>query len=411
MDIFIFFSILISLAAFFSYINVKLLKLPSSILFIIMGTIIALALIAAGHYFPSFTKFIQHTLSEIDFSEFLLGILLSFLLFAGSFRLKLSAMRASGKSIAIFSTVGVLISTFLIGTIAFYLLQVFAIDVPYVNCLLFGALISPTDPVAVLSILKRSKISPAIKIKIEGESLFNDGMGIVVFITIMQVASSGIENITLSSVSLLFLREAVGGIIAGLLIGYAGFKLVHSIDHFQTEILITLAMVMGGYSLCRYLHVSGPLAMVVAGLITGNKSLREAMSDTTRDYMEKFWEITEDILNAILFILIGLQLAIISFKFDLLIIGLIMAVLLIVVRYISLLFPTALFFLKSDLKNRTLHIMTWGGLRGGISIALALSLPQSMYKDLFVPVTFTIVLFSIIVQGFSMQWFVKKITK
>ena len=375
-----------------------------------MGTMLSLILIAAGHLFPSVTTFIKQELSAIDFSEFLLGILLSFLLFAGSLRLNMNQMLASAKSITVFATVGVLISTFLMGTLAFYVLQIFSIDIPFINCLLFGALISPTDPIAVLSILKEARISDAIRIKIEGESLFNDGIGIVVFVTIMQLAGSGIENLNVGSIVLLFFREAVGGIIAGFIIGYVGYRLLRSIDHFQTEILITLAMVMGGYSLCHFLHVSGPLAMVVAGLITGNKSMENAMSDITRDYTEKFWEITEDVLNAILFILIGLQLAIISFKFNLLIIGLVMAFLLILVRYISLLVPAFSFFFKKDLKNKTLEIMTWGGLRGGISIALALSLPQSMYKDIFVPVTFIIVLFSIIVQGFSMKWFMKKIS-
>ena len=410
MHIFIFFSILITLAAVFAYINVRFFKLPLGILFITMGAIISLALMTAGHLFPSFTQLIKQKLSSIDFSEFLLGIVLSFLLFAGSLRLNLTQIKASAKSITVFATVGVLISTFLIGTLAFYLLHLFKLDVPYINCLLFGALISPTDPVAVLSILKEAKIPDSIKIKIEGESLFNDGIGIVAFVTIMQVAGNGIENLNFSSVLFLFLREAVGGIIAGFIIGYIGYRLVRSIDHFQTEILITLAMVMGGYSLCHFLHVSGPLAMVVAGLITGNKSLEEAMSDITRDYTEKFWEITDEILNAILFILIGLQLVIISFQFNLLIIGLIMAILLILVRYISLWLPAFSFFFKKDLKDKTLEIMTWGGLRGGISIALALSLPQSMYKEFFVPVTFVIVLFSIIVQGFTMKWFVKKLS-
>ncbi len=410
MHIFIFFSILITLAAVFAYINVRFFKLPLGILFITMGAIISLALMTAGHLFPSFTQLIKQKLSSIDFSEFLLGIVLSFLLFAGSLRLNLTQIKASAKSITVFATVGVLISTFLIGTLAFYLLHLFKLDVPYINCLLFGALISPTDPVAVLSIFKEAKIPDSIKIKIEGESLFNDGIGIVAFVTIMQVAGNGIENLNFSSVLFLFLREAVGGIIAGFIIGYIGYRLVRSIDHFQTEILITLAMVMGGYSLCHFLHVSGPLAMVVAGLITGNKSLEEAMSDTTRDYTEKFWEITDEILNAILFILIGLQLVIISFQFNLLIIGLIMAILLILVRYISLWLPAFSFFFKKDLKDKTLEIMTWGGLRGGISIALALSLPQSMYKEFFVPVTFVIVLFSIIVQGFTMKWFVKKLS-
>ncbi|HEY8689777.1 MAG TPA: sodium:proton antiporter [Chitinophagaceae bacterium] len=410
MHIFIFFSIIITLAAAFAYINVRLLKLPLSILFISMGAIISLVLITAGHLFPSSTQFIKQELASIDFSEFLLGILLSFLLFAGSLRLSLKQMKASAKSITVFATIGVLISTFLIGTAAYYLLHLFNLDVPYINCLLFGALISPTDPVAVLSILKEAKISDSIKIKIEGESLFNDGIGIVVFVTILQVAGNGIENLHFSSVAILFLREAVGGIIAGFIIGYIGYRLVRSIDHFQTEILITLAMVMGGYSLCHFLHVSGPLAMVVAGLITGNKSMDGAMSDITRDYTEKFWEITDEILNTILFILIGLQLVIISFQFNLLAIGLITAILLIIVRYISLFLPAFSFFFKKDMKDKTLEIMTWGGLRGGISIALALSLPQSMYKEIFVPVTFVIVLFSIVVQGLSMKWFVKNLS-
>ena len=410
MHIFIFFSILITLAALFAYINVRLFKLPLGILFITMGTIISLVLITAGHLFPATTLLIKQELALIDFSEFLLGILLSFLLFAGSLHLNLKLLKSAAKSITVFATVGVLISTFLIGTAGFYLLHLFKLDVPYINCLLFGALISPTDPVAVLSILKEAKLSDSIKIKIEGESLFNDGIGIVVFVTILQVAGNGIENLNFSAVAILFLREAVGGIIAGFIIGLIGYKLVKSIDHFQTEILITLAMVMGGYSLCHFLHISGPLAMVVAGLITGNKSIDSAMSDTTREYTEKFWEVTDEILNAILFILIGLQLVIISFQFNLLIIGLIMAILLIIVRYISLLLPAFSFLFKKDLQDKTLEIMTWGGLRGGISIALALSLPQSMYKEIFVPVTFVIVLFSIIVQGFSMKWFVKKVT-
>jgi CPA1 family monovalent cation:H+ antiporter len=411
MQIFIFFSILISLAALFAYVNVRFLKMPSGILFILMGTMIALASIIAGHFFPPFTQMIKHRLSAIDFSEFLLGILLSFLLFAGSFHLNLAQIRASAKSITVFATIGVLISTFMIGSIAFYTLDLFSIDVPYINCLLFGSLISPTDPVAVLSILKESKVPGSIRIKIEGESLFNDGIGIVIFITIAQVAANGVGNLDFLSVLWLFLREAVGGVVAGVIIGYIGFRLMKSIDHFQTEILITLAMVMGGYSLCHFLHVSGPLAMVVAGLITGNKSRHEAMSDITKDYLGKFWEITDEILNAVLFILIGLQLVIISFRFNFLLIGLIMAILLMVVRFVSLWLPATFFFLKKDMNDKTLEIMTWGGLRGGISIALALSLPESIYKDIFVPVTFVIVLFSIIVQGFSMKWFVKKVTK
>jgi monovalent cation:H+ antiporter, CPA1 family len=271
-------------------------------------------------------------------------------------------------------------------------------------------LISPTDPIAVIGILRKANISKSIEIKITGESLFNDGIAVVVFATILEVATAGIESFSASSVALLFLQEAIGGLVAGLIIGYFGFRLMKSIDHFQTEILISLAMVMGGYSLCRFLHVSGPLAMVVAGLITGNKGRREAMSDVTRDYLGKFWEVTDDILNAILFTLIGLELVVVSFQFNYLLIGLIIALLLIIARYISLWIPSHLFGFKKNLEKRTLEIMTWGGLRGGISIALALSLQNAMYKDIFVGITFVIVLFSILVQGFTIGRFIRFIT-
>lgn len=408
MDIFTLFSVLISLAAFFSYVNVRLFKLPTGIILILMGSIVSILLIITGQLSPSFTDFIRQKLSLINFSDFLLGILLSFLLFAGSLHVDIRALKDSAVSIVSFATVGVIISTFLIGTGVYYLLQLFGFNLPYIACLLFGALISPTDPIAVMGILKKAGIPTSMETKITGESLFNDGIGVVVFATILQIAIKGVEHFNMSSALLLFMRESAGGITAGLIIGYVGYRLMKSIDHFQTEILISLAMVMGGYSFCHYLHVSGPLAMVVAGLFTGSKSRKEAMSDTTRDYLEKFWEITNEALNAILFMLIGLELVIVDFKPLYIIIGLIAAIMLVMVRFISLWIPAYLFRFKQKLENRTLEIMTWGGLRGGISIALALSLQNKAYKDIFVEMTFVIVLFSILVQGFTMERLVTK---
>ena len=407
MQLFLIFSVLISLAAFFSYINVRIMRLPQGISLMLMGTIVSVSLILTGKFSADFTESIRVELLAIDFSEFLLGILLSFLLFAGSLHVKVDDMWSSAKSILSFATLGTLISTLLVGSAVYYLFPFFGFNIPFIACILFGALISPTDPIAVIGILRRADLSKSIEIKITGESLFNDGIGVVVFMTVLEIAVRGIEQFDAGSVIILFLREAVGGIAAGLAIGFIGFKMMKSINHFQTEILISLAMVMGGYSMCHFLHVSGPLAMVVAGLVTGNKGRREAMSDVTRDYLEKFWEVTDEILNALLFMLIGLELVVVSFQFSYILVGLAASILLVIARYFSLWIPAVVFRFKKELENKTLEIMTWGGLRGGISIALALSLPPEDYKSVFVAVTFIIVLFSILIQGFTIGRVIK----
>lgn len=411
MSIFLLFSLLISFAAVFSYVNIKWLRLPSGIALMLIGALLSVVLILSGGFSARFGSYIKTQLAVIDFSEFILGILLSFLLFAGSLHVSYHKLKNSARSILSFSTVGVMLSTFLVGAGSYYLFALFGEQVPFVYCLLFGALISPTDPIAVLGILKKAGISESIEIKITGESLFNDGIGVVVFATISQMILQGIDHVSAGSVLRLFAQEALGGIAAGLVIGFAGYKLMKSIDHFQTEILITLAMVMGGYSICHYLHVSGPLAMVVAGIFTGYKGLTEAMSDITRDYVEKFWEVTDEILNAILFMLIGLQLITLNVHLYYVVIGLVLAVCLVVFRYLSLLIPAVLFRFRKSLEDKTLEIMSWGGLRGGISIALALSMPPGPFKDAFVMITYTIVLFSILVQGLTMERFVRKLKK
>lgn len=409
MEMFSLFSILISLAAVFSYMNVRLFRLPSGILLMLMGTVVSLVIIIAGQLSPAVTAYIKQELALIDFSQFLLGILLSFLLFAGSLHVNFDDLKRSGLSIISFATMGTILSTVFIGTIVYYLFAAMNAPIPYIGCLLFGALISPTDPIAVLGILKKANIAHSVEIKITGESLFNDGIGVVIFMTLAQISSLGIEHTSMVQVGGLFLREAVGGIFIGVVIGFIGYWLMKSIDHFQTEILISLAMVMGGYSLCHYLHVSGPLAMVVAGLWTGNQGRALAMSDTTRDYLEKFWEVTDEVLNAVLFMLIGLELVTVNFTWNYLTIGLLAAVAMLVARYCSLWIPAQLFRFKQSLEPRTLEIMTWGGLRGGISIALALALPKSAETDVIVSVAFVMVLFSILVQGFTMERFVRYI--
>lgn len=374
-----------------------------------MGLVVSIGLISIGKLSPGFTQSIKDSLLALDFSEFILGIVLIFLLFAGSLHVKLDDIKASAKSIFSFATIGTLISTCLIGTLAFFLLPFIGIVAPFLACLLFGALISPTDPIAVIGILGKSNLSKSIETNIVGESLFNDGIGVVVFITLLGISSTGLENMSVSSIGILFAQEAIGGSLVGLAIGYLGFKLMKSIDDFQSEILISLAMVMGGYSLCSAIHVSGPLAMVVAGLFTGNKGKNEAMSDITMDYLGKFWEVLESILNAVLFMLIGLEMVIVHLQFNYLLVGLALAISLVVARYISLVLPTFLFGLHKKFKKGTLIIMSWGGLRGGISIALALSLPTESQREVFVPITFTVVFFSIVVQGLTMGKLIKRI--
>ena len=377
----------------------------------IMGSITALGMIFISYFFPAVTHPLRERLAQIDFSEFLLGVLLSFLLFAGSLHVQLADLKKSAKVIITFASVGTLISTAVVGIALYYLTIFIALPIPFLYCLLFGALISPTDPIAVMGILKEAGLSKDIETKIVGESLINDGIGVVIFVTILQIVAVGHENFGVIDITLLFLQEAVGGVVTGLLIGYAGFILMKSIDHFQTEILISLAMVMGGYSFCHYIHVSGPLAMVVAGIITGNTGAAKAMSDNTRDYLGKFWEVTDEILNAILFMLIGLEIVFVDFRVGYILISIITVVLIVLSRFISLYGTSLLFRFKQEISNNTLKIMTWGGLRGGISIALALSIPPNPYKELIVSITFVIVLVSIVGQGLTIERFIKHINR
>jgi monovalent cation:H+ antiporter, CPA1 family len=408
MEMFVVFAILITLAAIFSYINIRTLKLPSAIALMLMGTFAAIVVIIIGKVSPSFSQRVQEEVLMIDFSEFLLGILLSFLLFAGSLHVYFPDLKSQAKAVIGFATIGTLISTFVMGMVLFWMLPLFQIEVPLIYCIIFGALISPTDPIAVMSILGKSNLPKSIQVTITGESLFNDGIGVVIFATLLQISIRGIENVSGMDMAALFVQEAIGGLVVGLIIGYIGYRMMKKIDHFQTEILISLAIVMGGYSLCHFIHVSGPLAMVVAGLVTGNIGRREAMSDTTRDYLEKFWQVIDESLNAVLFLLMGLEIVTISVQFNYLIIGLVAAMLLLGVRYVSLTIPSFAFLLRKQMKGGALNIMTWGGLRGGISLALVLSLPPNEYKSVLVSITFVVVLFSVLVQGLTIEQFIKK---
>ncbi|MDO7845078.1 sodium:proton antiporter [Hymenobacter sp. M29] len=402
MSLFSFLAALLTLAGLFSYLNARFLRQPAGIMFLLLGVVAAMGVLAVGQVVPGFAAQVKATLVQFDFTEFLMGSVLSFLLFAGSLHVRAEALKAVWRSIAAYSTLGVLLATGLVGLGTYCLLHLAGAPLALLPCLLFGALIAPTDPIAVLGILKTTDLDPKIETNLAGESLFNDGFGVVVFVTLLEIATPGSAP-TAGSVGLLLLQEAGGGLLAGAALGYLGYRLIKTIDHFQTEVILTLALVMGGYALCHALHVSGPLAMVVAGLIIGNVSRSEAVSDTTRDYLEKFWEALDEVLNAVLFVLMGLELVVVGFSPFYLGLGLAAAVLALLVRYVALAVPTRLLGLSKQLPARTLAILSWGGLRGGISLALALGLPPALHPEVFVPMTFAVVLFSAVVQGLTLK--------
>ncbi|MEO6949705.1 MAG: sodium:proton antiporter [Ginsengibacter sp.] len=401
------FSILICLAALFAYINHRFLKLPSSIGLMLLALLTSFILIGAGIIYPYFLQNITGLLTSFDFSKLLLESMLSFMLFAGAIHIKIDQLKKEKLSVILFSTLSVLLSAFIIASAIYGLLSLFNTPAHFIYCLLFGALISPTDPIAVLGILKSAEISKSLEMKIAGESLFNDGVAVVVFLTIVKIAGDP-DSFHISDIAILFIREALGGLILGLAIGYLGFILMRSIDNYKVEVLITIAVVMGGYSLANLLHVSGPLAMVAAGILIGNQGKQLAMSNTTIEYVDKFWELVDETLNAILFVLIGLELLVVHFIPLYILIGLITIVLVLATRYISIFLPAQLIRLQEKIDQRTILILTWGGLRGGISIALALSLKPEMQKDLWVTLTYFVVAFSILVQGLTIGKLAKK---
>ena len=402
MSLFTFSAALLTLAALFSYLNARFLRQPAGIMFLLLGVAAAVGVLAGGRIVPGFTDAVRTTLVQFDFTEFLMGSVLSFLLFAGSLHVRVEALKAVWRSIAAYSTLGVLLATGLVGVGTYGLLYLAGVGLPLLPCLLFGALIAPTDPIAVLGILKTTDLDKNIETNLAGESLFNDGFGVVVFATLLELATPG-ETPSAGSAALLLLREAGGGLLAGAVLAYVGYQLIRTVDHFQTEVILTLALVMGGYALCHALGVSGPLAMVVAGLAIGNVSRSEAVSDTTREYLEKFWEALDEVLNAVLFVLMGLELVVIGFSPFYLGLGVAAAVLALLVRYVALALPTRLLGLSRQLPPRTLVILSWGGLRGGISLALALGLPDGLHPEVFVPMTFAVVLFSAVVQGLTLK--------
>ena len=392
-------TVLVCLSAVFGYLNYRLLGLPTKIGLMVIALAMSLVLVALNGLGVSIAGEARAFVEGIDFNLALMQGMLSFLLFAGALHLNLDDLFEQRWIIAILASVGVVSSTFIVGTLAYYLFGFLGLELRYIDCLLFGALISPTDPIAVGGILKLAKAPKSLETKITGESLFNDGVGIVVFLVLLDIAVSG--EFSATGVVVLFAEEAIGGTVIGLAIGYAAYRMLRSTDQYEVEILITLALVMGGYALASSVQASGPIAVVVAGLLIGNHGRSFAMSDHTRQHLDSFWELVDEMLNAILFVLIGLELVAVSLRAEYLQAILVAIPLVLFSRFVAVGLPIQLLSRVREFSNRATLILTWGGLRGGISVALALSLPVGETRDAILTITYGIVAFSIIVQGLT----------
>lgn len=399
-------TILICLSALFAYINHRFLKLPFVIGIFLLSTVLSLAVISSRFWLDIPVEEIKQYIEKAEINKIILDYLLGFLLFAGALQTNWSKLKEQIRPIATFALGGVFLSTVIISLLFYSLTLLFNVQIDYIYCLIFGALISPTDPIAVLGILSKMDVPKKTESTIVGESLFNDGVGVVIFISLLEVLNSG--EFSLSNFSILFVQEAVGGIIMGFGLGYLLYTLMKSIDHYETEILLTLAFVMAGYSFCNYLHLSGALSMVVMGLIVGNFKPEKSMSDVTQKYVHKFWELLDVILNAVLFIIIAFVLIQIEFKANYFIIGLLCVFIVLFARIVVVFLPHLVYPKLLKLTNQEAKIITWGGLRGGLSLALVLSLPENGTKNILLIATYCCVLFSIVVQGLTIEKLAKK---
>ena len=403
-------AILIVLAAALGYFNHRVLKLPSTVGLTVMGAVASMLVVLFDRLLPAsmLAENLSTFLKELDFHSTLMEGMLSFLLFAGAMHVDWSHMRKGRWPILFFSTVGVLISTALVG-FAFQLLTgALGIEITLIWCFVFGALISPTDPVAVMGVMKRAAMPHTLQATVAGESLFNDGVGVVLFSILLAIAL-GTEPFSLSLAAGHFFQEAIGGAVLGLAAGWIAFQAMRSIDEYNIEVMISLAVVMGGYSLAMALHVSGPVAMAVAGLVIGNAGVAHAMSDVTRDYLIKFWALIDEILNAVLFLLIGLEVIALALDGSLILAGLGAIIIVMTARAISVGVPLKAMKRGIDMGPLAFPTLVWGGLRGGISVALALSLPDSPIRTTLLVATYAVVLFAVIVQGGTIRWLIERI--
>jgi len=398
-------ALLVTLAALFSYINHRWIRWPTTIGLMVIALVMSLVLVLLGELGFGLEQQAEEILARVEFDEALLHGMLGFLLFAGALHVELNDLAREKWIIASLASVGLLTSTVLVGGITWIVLPLLGLELPFVYCLLFGALISPTDPIAVLGILKTAGAPRSLETKITGESLFNDGVAVVVFLALLESVTG--HEATLGSVVRLFTQEAIGGGILGLGCGTLAYRMIRDVDSYEVEILITLALAMGSYALAGVLHASGPIAAVMAGLLMGNQGRQFAMSTKTREHVDTFWELVDELLNAVLFVLIGLEVLIITLRVEYVLAGAIAIPLVLLCRLVSVSVPVAALRLRRTFSPGAIRIMTWGGIRGGISVALALSLPAGAPREMILTITYCVVAFSIIVQGLTLEGLVR----
>lgn len=402
-------AVLMVLTALFSFINYRFLRMPTTIGVMFTALVVSLGIVLLSWLGVDIGQAgVARMLETVDFNQTLLHGMLSFLLFAGALHIRFDDLASQKWVITMLATVGVIASTFIVGGLTWLALNFLGIQTGFIYCLLFGALISPTDPVAVIGILKTAGVPKSLETKIAGESLFNDGVGVVVFLILLELAM-GHSEITAGRILILVGKEAIGGAVLGLLLGFITYQMLKRVNNYQVEVIITLALVMGGYALADRIHTSGPIAIVVAGLLIGNHGRSFAMSELTRERLDDFWELMDEILNALLFMLIGLEVLILPFTSSLFVAGLLAILITLFARWASAGGAVLLMQWFRPFSPGAIKIMTWGGLRGGISVALALSLPAVTERSTLVTITYIIVVFSIVVQGMTLGRLVKRI--
>ncbi|WP_319783126.1 sodium:proton antiporter [Oceanisphaera sp. IT1-181] len=394
-------AIFLSITAVLTYVNHRFIGLPTTIGVMVISILLSIGAIFLG--FLGFDQLIDYEVSlldRLDFTEVLLDGMLSMLLFAGALHINIGDLKRYKLPIGLLACIGTLVSAVLIASGLYFMLPLLGFELPYIWCLLFGALISPTDPIAVISILASAGAPKSIETVIAGESLFNDGIGVVIFVLLLGILSSG-DIPTANYVAHTLAVEAGGGIVFGFVLGAILYYMIKSIDSYQEEVLLTLAGVLGGYALASHWHLSGPLAMVMMGLMVGNRGRALAMSEKTRHYVDLFWELIDEILNAILFVLIGLEVVMIAYSGNLFIAAVLTIIIALLARLIVVGMTTKTFSKQLELPTGAWKVLTWGGLRGGISVALVLQLPTGSERDILLALTYAVVVFSILVQGLS----------
>jgi CPA1 family monovalent cation:H+ antiporter len=396
-----------TLAALFGWLNYRSVRLPNTIGVMVISLAFSLALVVFGRFGHGIEEPMRRLLVAVDFDEVLLHGMLGALLFAGALHIDLGELSEQKWAIGILATCGVVVSTAVVGGLTYAIFTATGTDLPFAYCLLFGALISPTDPIAVGAILREVGLPRSLLIKISGESLFNDGIGVVVFVSVLEFAIGG-HDVSARSLFLLFTAEVLGGIAFGAALGWVVYRMLKSVNNYQVEILLTLALVTGGYAVANRMGLSGPLAMVVAGLLIGNQGRAFAMSDRTRARLDDFWELVDDFMNAVLFVLIGVEVLVVEFSMPALAAGLAAIPAVLAARFVSVAIPIAVMRRFRSFSPGAVRIFTWTGLRGAISVALALSLPPGPSRDLIITMTYIVVVFSIAVQGLTAGRFARR---